>query len=174
MSKDNDIFANFARGDTDAFRKIFGMFYPKIYSFAKRLIQDQEEAKDVTQKIFIRIWVNREKFLDVQDYDSYIFILSKYTILNHIKGKKKIPDRNPPGDIRDSRSPEDKVEMLDIRKKVDSIVGKMPKQRRLIFRMSRILGLKNEEIARELGLSKKTVENHINLALKEIRKELSK
>lgn len=52
------------------------------------------------------------------------------------------------------------------------IVENMPQQRQAIYRMSREQHLKNEEIATKLGLQKKTVENHLNLALKEIKKAL--
>ena len=171
METERDIFRLFAEGNAEAFRKIFESFYPKVYGFVEHLVHDPDEAKDVTQKIFIRMWINRDKFLDVNGYDSYIFILSKYTVLNHIRHRKTPVTDAPLHDIRDSGSPEDKVQMQEIRKRVDGIVEKMPRQRRQIFRMSRMLGLRNDEIARELDLSKKTVENHINLALKEIRKK---
>ena len=172
METERDIFRLFAEGNAEAFRKIFESFYPKVYGFVEHLVHDPDEAKDVTQKIFIRMWINRDKFLDVNDYDSYIFILSKYTVLNHIRHRKTPVTDAPLHDIRDSGSPEDKVQMQEIRKRVDGIVEKMPRQRRQIFRMSRMLGLRNDEIARELDLSKKTVENHINLALREIRTRL--
>lgn len=74
--------------------------------------------------------------------------------------------------ISDRSSPGDVIEMLDVKKKVDRIIKEMPPQRQLVFRMSRILGMKNEEISKRLKISKKTVENHINLALKAIRKAI--
>ena len=58
-----------------------------------------------------------------------------------------------------------------MKRRIDNAVEEMPPQRKQVFTMSRILGMKNGEIADRLNLSKKTVENHINLALKEIRKK---
>ena len=130
METERDIFRLFAEGNAEAFRKIFESFYPKVYGFVEHLVHDPDEAKDVTQKIFIRMWINRDKFLDVNDYDSYIFILSKYTVLNHIRHRKTPVTDAPLHDIRDSGSPEDKVQMQEIRKRVDGIVEKMPRQRR--------------------------------------------
>ena len=55
---------------------------------------------------------------------------------------------------------------------IEMVVENMPEQRQTIYRMSREQHLKNEEIASRLGIQKKTVENHLNLALKDIKNEL--
>ena len=69
-------------------------------------------------------------------------------------------------------SPFDNVVVKDTQLLVDMVVENMPQQRQMIYRMSREQHLKNEEIAQRLGVQKKTVENHLNLALKEIKKAL--
>lgn len=163
-----------AGGDRSAFRDIFILFYPKVRTFVSRLIPDSDEAKDVAQSIFIRIWLNRERFTEVKNFDAYIFTLSKHTVLNHLDKARRKQDRQEDGtdEIYDLALPSDKLEMLDMKRRIDNAVEEMPPQRKQVFTMSRILGMKNGEIADRLNLSKKTVENHINLALKEIRKKL--
>ena len=69
-------------------------------------------------------------------------------------------------------SPHEEIVAKDTQLLIDMIVENMPPQRQTIYRMSREQHLKNEEIAQQLGLQKKTVENHLNLALKEIKKTL--
>lgn len=168
-----DIFSRMAGGDRSAFREIFILFYPKVRTFVSRLIPDSDEAKDVAQSIFIRIWLNRERFTEVKNFDAYIFTLSKHTVLNHLDKARRKQGRQEDGtgEIYDLALPSDKLEMLDMKRRIDNAVEEMPPQRKQVFTMSRILGMKNGEIADRLNLSKKTVENHINLALKEIRKK---
>lgn len=168
-----DIFSRMAGGDRGAFREIFILFYPKVRTFVSRLIPDSDEAKDVAQSIFIRIWLNRERFTEVKNFDAYIFTLSKHTVLNHLDKARRKQGRQEDGtdEIYDLALPSDKLEMLDMKRRIDNAVEEMPPQRKQVFTMSRILGMKNGEIADRLNLSKKTVENHINLALKEIRKK---
>lgn len=69
-------------------------------------------------------------------------------------------------------SPHDEVVAKDTQLLIDMVVENMPPQRQAIYRMSREQCLKNDEIAQQLGLQKKTVENHLNLALKEMKKAL--
>lgn len=69
-------------------------------------------------------------------------------------------------------SPFEDVVAKDTQLLIDMVVENMPQQRQMIYRMSREQNLKNEEIALRLGIQKKTVENHLNLALKEIKRAL--
>ena len=69
-------------------------------------------------------------------------------------------------------SPDEDLIAKDLQLLIDMVVANMPPQRKLIYQLSREAGLSNAEIAEKLDLSKKTVENHLNLALKELRKIL--
>ena len=69
-------------------------------------------------------------------------------------------------------TPQDLLEMQDTKLLIDMVVCNMPTQRRQVYEMSRKEGLSNDEIAQRMKLRKKTVENHLNLALKELRKVL--
>lgn len=100
--------------------------------------------------------------------------MAKYTVINYISSKHIIPidiDSLPDRYANES-SPHDDVVAKDTQLLIDMVVESMPQQRQMIYRMSREQHLKNEEIAQRLGIQKKTVENHLNLALKEIKKAL--
>ena len=76
-------------------------------------------------------------------------------------------------EIRNSEATaQEQIEAQDLRLLIDMIVENMPPQRQTIYRMSREEGLSNDEIAERLGLQKKTVENTLNLALRQIREML--
>ena len=106
----------------------------------------------------------------VNNFDSYMFTLSKYTILNYIEARHIIPvEIDDAPDVSDTTTPYDEIVANDLKLLVDLTVSEMPPQRKQIFHLSRQEGLTNDEIAVKLGIQKKTVENHLNLALKELR-----
>ncbi|MBR6945136.1 MAG: RNA polymerase sigma-70 factor [Prevotella sp.] len=163
-----------ARGSQEAFRRLFLDAYPKIYLFTLGFLKNKTYADDIVQTVFIKIWTKRKFLLDVNNIDSYLYTVTKNTILNHI-----ISHRHPLTDIAsvpdtlvENVSPQEALEAKDLKLFVDMIVDQMPPQRQTIYRMSREEGLKNEDIATCLGLQKKTVENHLNMALRDIRKML--
>lgn len=174
MEIEKEIIMQMSHGDEGAFGIVFRRFYPKVHRFVSMLLKNTDDADDVCQIIFEKVWRKREKFADIKDFDSYLFILAKYTVINYISTKRIIPIdiENLPDQYVSGMSPHDDVVAKDTQLLIDMVVENMPKQRQMIYRMSREQHLKNDEIALRLGIQKKTVENHLNLALKEIKKAL--
>ena len=166
MEIDKEVILLMSQGDERAYRTMFYKFYPKVHRFVFMLLKNMDDADDVCQIIFEKIWNKRQKFVEIKDFDSYLFILSKYTVINYISTKRVIPiDIDSLSDrFANETSPHDEVVAKDTQLLIDMVVENMPPQREQC--------LKNEEIAQQLGLQKKTVENHLNLALKEIKKAL--
>jgi RNA polymerase sigma-70 factor len=162
-----------AKGDARAFEALHRAFFPKIHQLALMLLKDNQGADDVCQIVFMKIWLKRESLPEVINLDGYLFTLSKNAIIDYLsseKMKNKGSDNMPDG--MDSVTPHDKLVASDTQLLIDMVVENMPEQRQAIYRMSREQHLKNEEIATMLGIQKKTVENHLNLALKDIKKAL--
>lgn len=174
MEIDRETILLMSKGDKKAYETIFRRFYPKVHRFVAMLLKNKDDADDVCQLIFLKIWNKREKFTDIRDFDSYLFILTKYTVINYISSRHVMPIdiHSLPELCSNESSPFDDVVVKDTQLLVDMVVENMPQQRQMIYRMSREQHLKNEEIAQRLGVQKKTVENHLNLALKEIKKAL--
>lgn len=170
-----DIIRRLAEGDHEAFRSVFKMFYPKVYAFASGFTKNADDAEDVAQTVFIRLWMRREQLAKVGKFDSYLYVITKNIVLNSIAAKKGYSvDLSCVRNLyAKSPSAQENIEAEDLRLLVDLIVSNMPQQRQTVYRMSREEGLTNDEIAQQLGIQKKTVENHLNLALKEIRNSLS-
>lgn len=174
MEIEKEVISQMSQGDKKAFELVFRRFYPKVHRFVSMLLKNEDDADDVCQMIFMKVWNKREKFVDVADFDSYLFILAKYTVINYISTKHVIPiDIDTIPDLyANAASPHEDVVAKDTQLLIDMVVENMPQQRQAIYRMSREQHLKNDEIALRLGIQKKTVENHLNLALKEIKKAL--
>lgn len=170
MEIEKEVLLGLSEGNEDAFRCIFRKYYSKVRAFAYGFLKDSDEADELAQMIFIKLWEKREIFYSVRNFDSYLFTLSKYTIFNYIEARHIIPvDIDDVPDTPDTKTPYDEIVANDLKLLIDMTVNEMPPQRRHIFKLSRQEGLTNDEIAVKLGIQKKTVENHLNMALKELR-----
>lgn len=171
IGMEQEILLKLTKGDHQAFKEIFRSYYLKVRMYLLGFLKDEDEAEELTQVIFIKLWDKREIFLTVQNFDLYLFKLVKNSMLNFIKAKQI--NRLGEGkfiDGIDMDTPYENLVAVDLQLLIQLTVDKMPAQRKEIFRLSRQCGLSNDEIAQKLGIQKKTVENHLNLALKELRK----
>lgn len=160
-------------GNSEAFEKIFRIFYPKTHRFAMMLLKNKDDADDVCQLVFMKLWIRRERLAVVNSLDAYLFMLTKYTILDYLSIHKITTTTLVKAhETVDELTPYEQLVAGDTKLLIDMVVENMPPQRQTIYKMSREQHKKNEEIAQELGITKKTVENHLNLALKDIKKAL--
>lgn len=170
MSIDNEILLKLAEGDHQAFKFIFRSYYSKIRAFSYGFLKDMDDADELAQLIFVKLWDKRMMLQNVRNFDSYLFMLAKHTVLNFIEARHMLPIADEEMPVQpDNKTPFDDLIAHDLQLLVDLVVSNMPFQRRQIYRMSRELGMPNDEIAEKLGIQKKTVENHLNLALKELK-----
>lgn len=163
-----------ASGSRKAFEEIFMRYYPKVRYFVFGLLKSEEDAEDLAQDIFAKLWTNRAAFADVRNLGVYLFVLSRNMTYNYIEAKQLRQEwlQERPFEEEDDCSPYEDLIAKDLTLLVDLVVESLPPQRKTIYKLSREAGLSNTEIAEKLGLQKKTVENHLNLALKELRKVL--
>ena len=163
-----------AEGDHQAFQRVFRAFYSKVHAFAQGFIKNESDADDISQNVFINLWTKRDALHTVDNLDAYLYTITKHTILNHIASRKAftIDIASMKETSASGVTVQEQIEANDMKLLVDMIVNNMPPQRQAVYRMSREEGLSNDVIAERMGLQKKTVENHINLALGDIRKML--
>lgn len=163
-----------ATGSRKAFQEIFMRYYPKVRYFVLGLVKSEEDAEDLAQDIFAKLWTNRVAFAEVRNLGVYLFVLSRNMTYNYIEARQLRQEwlQEKPFDEEDGHSPYEDLIAKDLTLLVDLVVESLPPQRKTIYKLSREAGLSNAEIAEKLGLQKKTVENHLNLALKELRKVL--
>ncbi|HCO68889.1 MAG TPA: RNA polymerase sigma-70 factor [Dysgonomonas sp.] len=163
-----------SKGDQNAFRHLFLDYFPKVKEFIAQFLKNEVIAEDLSQDIFVKIWENRKSLPLIHSFDAYIYRMAKNSALNQIKKESYntiYQEYNNP--ISESFSIEEDIFAREIKLLIELTVSRMPEQRKRIYTMSRVDGLKNEEIANQLKISKKTVENHLNLALREIKKSIT-
>ncbi len=172
---DPHIIKRLSDGDQSAFRIVFEHYYPRVSEFVRRIVKSESLAEDITQDIFVKIWERREIFsVEVSSFSKYIYVMSRNAAINALRRTGRItPLSSESFGQSDSTSIEDSYYAQEKELIIRLAVCQMPEQRRRIFEMSRYMGMDNQTIATTLNLSKKTVENHLTLALKTLRSILA-
>ncbi|HCN52831.1 MAG TPA: RNA polymerase sigma-70 factor [Prevotella sp.] len=176
VDADKEVFLmkRIAAGDELAFQQLFDIYYPQVRGFVLSFVKNVDDTEDIAQSVFINLWQKRDLLAEVINPNAYLYRMGRNAIMNFFAKKNNMRPLSL-GVNQDrslSATPQDLLEMQDTKLLIDMVVCNMPKQRRQVFIMSRNEGLSNDEIAKRMNLSKKTIENHLNLALKELRKVL--
>jgi RNA polymerase sigma-70 factor (ECF subfamily) len=166
----------FKNGDHHSFKILYQKYAPKLYGFSKRYLNSNDEAEEIVQEVFLRLWEKRQNIDENQSFSSYIIQAAKHKIFNGFRKKvneQAYLDFLMHADQSSSNFTDLEVDYREIKQKAENAISNMPPKRQEIFRLSRESGLKNREIADKLHISIKTVENQMSQALKFLREELS-
>lgn len=172
MEKDVLNIKELALGSHEAFKSLFMCYFPKIKHFIRHLIKSETIAEELAQDVFMRIWEHREHLGTVESFNSYVYRMAKNMALNYLRRKYMEDSYLEEYEGETELTIEGDLYAHEMELLEQLTVSRMPRKRRAIYEMSRKEGLMNDEIAIRMGISKKTVENHLNLALKAIRKTL--
>jgi len=165
------------KGDLTAFDLLFEKYHKKLFYFAKGYLRSEEDAEDLIQEVFVKIWESRSDIKEHLSFNSFLYTITYNSILKHFRKKgreKKYVDRYAAEILKEINNTSEEVEYRNVLEKVKKYVDQLPEKRKEIFVMSRFEGYKNTEIAQKLNISKKTVENQIYQALKYLRAHLNK
>lgn len=170
-----DLLARLRQGDAAAFDAIFRTWYGPLVGTAERMLRDRAVAEELVQDVMLELWRRRETLAADGSAQAYLFQATRNRVLNHLR-HRKIEQRSEPEILADSSPslPADAVAAegeLDIA--VQRAVQSLPDRCREVFELSRVHGLKYAEIARQLGISVKTVEAQMGKALRTLRERLA-
>lgn len=178
MNYDNKIIELIREGDIKAFNVLFKSVYLLLYIYCRKFIPDAEDAKDILQNVFLRFW-ERRKDIDIRtSLNAYLYKAVQNECLNYLRStkcfdsfqleKSQISELG----IIEENTPYLSCIVSEIECIADNTIEELPNQCKLIFKLSRVNGLKNQEIANELNISVRTVETQIQRALKILRGRL--
>lgn len=171
-----DLITGIKNGDVQCFEELFIKYYSHFNQFIFGLVKDEWISEDITQNTFIKVWVNREKLQSNLSIHSYLYVIAKYEVYNHFRSKQnQIVDRFLDGvhDTVVTPSAENELFWNEMQKAIADTIETMPEKRRAIFKMSRFEHKSAKEIAEIMHISARTVEKHIELALRELRTKLT-
>lgn len=161
-------------GNHKAFRSFFDEHYDALYRFLLSKNTSAETAKDLIQQAFIYIWENRNKIDPEKSLRSYIFRIAYTRMLNHHRDNQKFNNTNAVPEQETIVTPEDEALKSDLESAIDRAINQMPEKRGTVFKLCFIDDFTYKEAAQTLDVTRKTIENHMGLALKDMRKALSK
>jgi RNA polymerase sigma-70 factor, ECF subfamily len=163
------------KGDITAFEMIFRTYYQPLCNYAYTFLQDKEEAEEIVQSTFMSVWEKHSTISIRTSIKSYLYAMVRNACLNVIK-HEKIKQRHAVEEIALSPQSHDAVTntvaSTELETRIQEAMEKLPEQCRLVFKLSRFEELKYSEIAEQLDISVKTVENHMGKALKIMREQL--
>lgn len=171
---DKELIRKLKKGDIDAFNRIFYAYSSKLYHFAYGYLKSKEDAEEMVQDIFSKIWDKREDIKEEYEFRSYLFSIAFNYIKKHFRSKALI---NKYVEFTTTNNPESEqiqedVNYASLKLRVDQLVDQMPEKRKAVFFKSRVEGKNSKEIAAEMNISSSTVENHLNQALRFLRLHL--
>ena len=162
-------------GSTAAFDLCFELYFTGLCSFANKLVRNPTVAQDIVQDLFVNLWIKRENLEIHTSLKSFLFQSVKNNCLDHIK-HSQIEHAFAIRYINENAEEYENISSDYTKKEIlhtlDLAIEKLPKQCKTVFLMSRFDYKSYKEIAEVLGLSVKTVENHMGRALHIIRLEL--
>jgi len=167
---ERQILAAVAAGDEKAFRVLVEAYWSRVYFNTLTLVKSPVVAQDLTQDIFLKIWLQREKLGGVDNFRNYIYVVGRNQVITALRQKIAEAAVDDTAALReDMQAPDLRLEGKDAYKMLMEGVERLTPQQKLIFKMSRMEGLSHEQIALKLGLSKNTVKVHMVLALNFLR-----
>ena len=165
---DSELVRKINSGEKRAYQELFERYAPRIYQFAKSYLKNRPDAEELVQDVFLKLWEKRELLDHSKNVKAFVYKVAVNSIYDFIRRK------NIENAFRDfiSLQPANnenntwhQVILDDLMNHLDELLLKMPEQQRRIFKLSREEGLTNDEIAAQLNLSKRTIENHLYRAV---------
>ncbi|MEL7588035.1 MAG: RNA polymerase sigma-70 factor [Prolixibacteraceae bacterium] len=177
----NDTVVRFIEGDEHSFKLIFNFFYPRLYYFIHAYIPNDDLAENIVQDTFFTLWRKRGYLKHDSNINAWLYTVARNNCLKKMRGRKT----KQSGIVAQLSEMELEMNMealadvdtsgltfREIERIVEHTLNGLPPQCRKIFQLSRFENKKNREIAQELGISVKAVENQITKALKVFKKTL--
>lgn len=170
---DADLVRGIQRSDPACFEELFRRYYPLLVSFVTGIIKDHGRAEDIAQSIFMRLWTMRLSFDDRRSVRNWLCVCARNAAIDCLRTRRPVHPDTPFPEIGSGEDIEARVSASDALEILCAAIPDLPAQRSRIFKMSREEHLSNEEIAVRLGLSVRTVEKHIQLALNDLRSKIN-
>ncbi|AFD07228.1 RNA polymerase sigma factor [Solitalea canadensis] len=171
-STDSILLGELQKGNLAGFDEIYTKYWRPLYRTAYRILKDEQASEDVVQETFIRFWENRDRIVptNIKGWlctTSYRLVLKSLKQIQSKDNIEVISFGEPLAEEADQR-----LHVRQLQLQIDQCVADLPEQSRKVFTMSRYEELSVKNIAQKLGISPKTVEGHVTLALKKLRNNL--
>ncbi|HET7114868.1 MAG TPA: RNA polymerase sigma-70 factor [Hanamia sp.] len=160
------------QGDEQAFTKLFDHYRNKIYGVALKLTHSTTVAEEITEDVFLKIWLRRSALNEIENFNAYLFTIARnetYKILKQIAKKYKIVLLAENYEAISHENSEDSLIAKEYNSLLEKAIDKLPHQQKQVFQLIRQEQLKRNEVAEILHIQPETVKFHLAQAMKNIR-----
>ncbi|MRG48922.1 RNA polymerase sigma-70 factor [Chitinophaga sp. SYP-B3965] len=174
---DKDLLIKLREGDELAFRELYVRHNRQVLAFAIHLTHSAVDAEDILQDTFLRLWTSRAQLPDIERFDSYIFMIARNRIMDHLRKvalQQRLIDQVWANISETSEEPAQQLDVRESKQLIHQALEALSPQKQTVFQLSRHQGLSHEQIAQQLGLSKSRVKNLLVETLKHIRVYLAR
>lgn len=164
------------QSDQKAFNTLFRLYGPKLYHFSYRYLKSTEEAEEIVQDTFMKIWEKRFLVDASYSFNGFVFTVAHNLILNRIRKMRnethcKATLEKNTSTVRNDT--EEKILLAEVETVLQEALVELPPKRKVIYQMIREEGKTYKQVAEQLNISVKTVESQMTEAMKHFKTKLS-
>lgn len=171
---DEELLTLLAQGNEGAFTEIYNRYWKKLFVIAAGRINSLEEAEEIVQDIFTKLWMRRANLNVTAGLSGYLAVSVKYRVIKALDkyyNHQRYIDTVMNDEVDDST--QEQLAFDELKHELAYYVARLPEKCRLVFQLSREEGYSQKQIAEELSISEKTVEAHLGKAFKTLRTKLA-
>ncbi|MFA9214755.1 MAG: RNA polymerase sigma factor [Candidatus Methylacidiphilales bacterium] len=175
LSKDAELLRQMKQDDKKAFETLFKSHYASLVKFARNILKSNEQAEDIVQDVFIKIWDKRATLEETSSFKAYLFMAVRNQCFNTLKVNERknwLNDEMENSETLSTNLIEANLNTKQLSDKISETIELLPEKCKLTFKLSRFENLSYKEIAETMNVSVKTVENQIGKALALLRKNV--
>lgn len=159
----------------NTFKHIFDRYKNRLYGYVLTISHSSYTAEEITQEIFMKLWICREALSSIENVEGYIFAMARHKTFNHLRKAshhQQILQQMKNAMQTTTNNTEEEAAVSEVETLLQEALTRLSPQRRLVYQLSRQQGMNHEQIALQLKLSKNTVKNHMADALHFIKSYL--
>lgn len=165
------------RGDEATYERVYKQYFQALYAYAYSILGDDLQAEEIVQQLFLKLWEKKETLQIETSLQAYLYKAVYFASLNYIKHLKVRKEYQQQTVFQmqhtNGERADHQVDLKLLEARFRKALSELPEQCRTVFQLSRFDALKYREIAAQLGISEKTVENHMGKALRVLRGKLA-
>jgi RNA polymerase sigma-70 factor, ECF subfamily len=174
---DAELMKHVSQGEVAAFEQITALYWQRTFLYVYHLVHDREEAYDVTQEAFTRLWAQRSKWRPTGSLTAWLLRVARNVVINDRKKwrhRTRWESNASREDARGPRTPLQDTEAGEVKAALQQAIDSLPPRRREVFLLFHMQDLSHREIGEILGIRPQTVANHLHDAVLDLRTRMQR
>jgi len=174
---DKDLLFRLRAGDHEAFELLYLQYSKSLYWRLRRMVKSLEEADELLQDLFVKVWEKREEIIIQQSFEAYLYRIAQRMAVDYfrkLERQSRMQHHVQLSIPETTESVEEYILARETQQLLDDAVAQLPEQRRRAFTLCKIEGKSHQEAAEIMNISPNTVHNHLVKAISSVKEYLEK